>query len=102
MWDARSVEYCGCGMLLMLDFEMWGIRDVSCWECGMFGMWDIRDVGCGMWDADLQNDRPAVTLKLMMVFLVHRYVCFYGLAYLFHKIRIAKSMQNKPKIGTFI
>ena len=92
MWDVWDVGCLGCGM-----FEMWDIWDVECSRCGTFWMWDIRDVGCGMWDVDLQNDRPAVPLKLMMVFLVHRYVCFYGLVYLFHKIQIVKSMQNKPK-----
>ena len=34
---------------------MWDIGDVGCLGCGMFGMWDVEDVGCGMWDADLQN-----------------------------------------------
>ena len=60
---------------------VWGVPEVGCSRCGMFGMWDARDVEClgcdmwdvrcwifvGMWDVDLQNvfeNEPSLILLL--------------------------------------
>ena len=43
---------------------------------------------------------PAVPLKVMMVFLLHLYIYFYGLTYLFLNSDWLKNLKNKQKIGT--
>ena len=45
MWDVWDVEVLG----------MWDVGNVRCYGCGMFGMCYVWNVGCGMWDAGLQN-----------------------------------------------
>ena len=50
MWGVGDVACSECGI-----FGMYDIRHVACSECGMFSKWDVRDMGCwgcglfGMW-----------------------------------------------------
>ena len=61
-------------------FDMWNVRDVGCWGCGMLRMWDVQYVGCGMfigmWDVDLENVNFSI-IKRTAIFKKHLYGCLY-------------------------
>ena len=47
-----------------------------------YGMSDALHI-LQWWIIQVKSRGPAVTIKVMMVFLFHIYICFYGFTYLF-------------------
>ena len=66
-----------------------------------YGMGDTLYI-LQQWIIQVKPGRPAVPLKVMMVFLLLLYIYFYGFTYLFLNSDWLKSLINKQKIGTLI
>ena len=54
------------------------------------------------WIIQMKPGGPSVPLKLMMMFLLHRFVYFYGFTYPLLNSDWLKSLKTGKKIGTLI